>query len=88
MHRRNWWGNEQIIAHQDGFKRVRMNESSKRESKPELVRKSFVRFLMLAIWLRPAKVYFMIYVVDLTIGIYSFLTSFVLFNIILLSYFR
>jgi hyaluronan synthase len=35
-----------------------------------------------------AKVYFMIYVVDITIGIYSFLTSFVLFNIILLSYFR
>jgi hyaluronan synthase len=35
-----------------------------------------------------AKVYFMLYVVDITIGIYSFLTSFVLFNIILFSYFR
>jgi hyaluronan synthase len=63
----------------------------KEKSKPELAkRKVFVRFLMLAAigCVLAAKVYFMIYVVDLTIGIYSFLTSFVLFNIILLSYFR
>jgi hyaluronan synthase len=63
----------------------------KEKSKPELSkRKVLVRFLMLAAigCVLAAKVYFMIYVVDITIGIYSFLTSFVLFNIILLSYFR
>ena len=51
---------------------------------------SFVRFLLLAAIgsVLVAKVYFMLYVVDLTIGIYSFLTSFVLFNIIFLAYFR
>jgi hyaluronan synthase len=53
-------------------------------------RKYFVRMLMLAAvgCVLVAKVYFMLYVVDITIGIYSFLTSFVLFNIILFSYFR
>ena len=79
------------MAHQDGFKELRMNESSKREIEARISQEeSFVRFLMLAIigCVLAAKVYFMIYVVDLTIGIYSFLTSFVLFNIILLSYFR
>lgn len=51
---------------------------------------SFVRFLLLAAIgsVLVAKVYFMLFVVDLTIGIYSFLTSFVLFNIIFLAYFR
>ena len=51
---------------------------------------SFVRFLLLAAigCVLVAKVYFMLYVVDLTIGIYSFLTSFVLFNILFLAYFR
>jgi hyaluronan synthase len=51
---------------------------------------SFVRFLLLAAIgsVLIAKVYFMLYVVDITIGIYSFLTSFVLFNIIFLAYFR
>jgi hyaluronan synthase len=51
---------------------------------------SFVRFLLLSAIgsVLVAKVYFMLFVVDLTIGIYSFLTSFVLFNIILLAYFR
>lgn len=53
-------------------------------------RKYFVRMLMLAAvgCVLVAKVYFMLYVVDINIGIYSFLTSFVLFNIILFSYFR
>src|SRR6266540_1309719 len=63
----------------------------KERSKPELPRrKYFVRFLMLGAigCVLAAKVYFMLYVVDITIGIYSFLTSFVLFNIILFSYFR
>ncbi len=63
----------------------------KERSRPELPRrKYFVRFLMLAAigCVLAAKVYFMLYVVDITIGIYSFLTSFVLFNIILFSYFR
>jgi hyaluronan synthase len=51
---------------------------------------SFVRFLLLAAIgsVLIAKLYFMLYVVDITIGIYSFLTSFVLFNIIFLAYFR
>ena len=51
---------------------------------------SFVRFLLLAAIgsVLIAKFYFMLYVVDITIGIYSFLTSFVLFNIIFLAYFR
>ena len=63
----------------------------KERSRPELPRrKYFVRFLMLGAigCVLAAKVYFMLYVVDITIGIYSFLTSFVLFNIILFSYFR
>jgi hyaluronan synthase len=63
----------------------------KERSKSELPRrKYFVRMLMLAAvgCVLVAKVYFMLYVVDITIGIYSFLTSFVLFNIILFSYFR
>ncbi|MGB8153188.1 MAG: glycosyltransferase [Nitrososphaeraceae archaeon] len=53
-------------------------------------RVSFVRFVLLAAigCVLVAKVYFMLYVVDLTIGIYSFLTSFVLFNILFLAYFR
>lgn len=61
------------------------------KSKSELPRrKYFVRMLMLSAvgCVLVAKVYFMLYVVDITIGIYSFLTSFVLFNIILFSYFR
>ena len=51
---------------------------------------SFVRFLLLAAIgsVLVAKLYFMLFVVDLTIGIYSFLTSFILFNIIFLAYFR
>ena len=51
---------------------------------------SFVRFLLLAAIgsVLVAKVYLMLFVVDMTIGIYSFLTSFVLFNIIFLAYFR
>jgi hyaluronan synthase len=63
----------------------------KERSESELPRrKYFVRMLMLAAvgCVLVAKVYFMLYVVDITIGIYSFLTSFVLFNIILFSYFR
>jgi len=65
------------------LQKVKQNIEQKR-------RISFVRFLLLAAIgsVLIAKVYFMLYVVDITIGIYSFLTSFVLFNIIFLAYFR
>ena len=35
-----------------------------------------------------AKVYLTFYVIDMGVGIYSILTSFVLFNILFISYFR
>ena len=65
------------------LQKVKQNIEQKR-------RISFVRFLLLAAIgsVLIAKLYFMLYVVDITIGIYSFLTSFVLFNIIFLAYFR
>ena len=50
----------------------------------------FVRALLLSAVLTIlfAKVYLTLYVIDLGVGIYSILTSFVLFNILFLSYFR
>ncbi len=50
----------------------------------------FVRVLLLSAVLAIlfTKVYLTIYVIDLGVGIYSILTSFVLFNILFISYFR
>jgi hyaluronan synthase len=50
----------------------------------------FVRALLLSAVLTIlfAKVYLTLYVIDMGVGIYSILTSFVLFNILFISYFR
>lgn len=50
----------------------------------------FVRVLLLSsvLVILFTKVYLTIYVIDLGVGIYSILTSFILFNILLISYFR
>ncbi|HEX5905247.1 MAG TPA: glycosyltransferase [Candidatus Nitrosocosmicus sp.] len=50
----------------------------------------FVRALLLSsvLTILFAKVYLTLYVIDMGVGIYSILTSFVLFNILFISYFR
>ena len=50
----------------------------------------FVRVLLLSsvLVILFTKIYLTIYVIDLGVGIYSILTSFILFNILLISYFR
>ncbi|MBA3750049.1 MAG: glycosyltransferase [Nitrosopumilus sp.] len=50
----------------------------------------FVRILLLAsvFTILMIKIYLTIYIIDRTIGLYSVLTSFVLFNILFISYFR
>ena len=50
----------------------------------------FVRVLLLSsvLVILFVKIYLTIYVIDLGVGIYSILTSFILFNILLISYFR
>ena len=63
----------------------------KSSTAPEMNKKRWtIRYFMLSSigMILIIKIYFMLFIVDFTIGLYSFLTTFTLFSIFLLSYLK